>query len=141
LAAGAIHVSSMYHFHRWLGVLFKTPSGKFFHFFRPSRALRFSWARLCPEDHHAEAYPRYPPLSPYGGFSGSSEPFGIEERLYSAREVASRLGVSERWIRDHATRRNPRIRAIKLGPLVRFRWPDVQAFLAEMTAKNDSKHR
>jgi excisionase family DNA binding protein len=71
---------------------------------------------------------------------GSSEPFSIEERLYTAQEVASRLGVSERWVRDHATRRHPRIRAIKLGPLVRFRWPDVQAFLSEMAAKNDSKH-
>jgi excisionase family DNA binding protein len=72
---------------------------------------------------------------------GPAEPFSIEERLYTAQEVAARLGVSERWVRDHASRRRPRIRAIKLGPLVRFRWPDVQAFLSEMTAKNDSKHR
>jgi hypothetical protein len=72
---------------------------------------------------------------------GSSEPFSIEERMYSAREVAARLGVSERWLRDHATRRNPRIRAFKLGPLIRFRWPDVQAFVAALAAKNDSKHR
>jgi excisionase family DNA binding protein len=72
---------------------------------------------------------------------GSPEPFGFDERLYSAQEVASRLGVSERWVRDHATRRSPRIRAVKLGPLVRFRWPDVQAFLAELAARNDSKCR
>jgi hypothetical protein len=76
-----------------------------------------------------------------GDSPGSHEPFSFEERLYSAREVAARLGVSERWLRDHATRRNPRIRAIRLGPLVRFRWPDVQAFVAEMAAKNNSKHR
>jgi excisionase family DNA binding protein len=72
---------------------------------------------------------------------GSAGAFGLDERLYSAQEVASRLGVSERWVRDHATRRSPRIRAVKLGPLVRFRWPDVQAFLAELAAKNDSKCR
>lgn len=66
---------------------------------------------------------------------GSPESFGFDERLYSAQEVASRLGVSERWVRDHATRRSPRIRAVKLGPLVRFRWPDVQAFLAELSTK------
>jgi excisionase family DNA binding protein len=72
---------------------------------------------------------------------GSPGPFGFDERLYTAQEVASRLGVSERWVRDHATRRSPRIRAVKLGPLVRFRWPDVQAFLAELAAKNDSKRR
>ena len=61
---------------------------------------------------------------------GSSAPFSLEERMYSAREVAARLGVSERWLRDHATRRYPRIRAFKLGPLVRFRWSDVQASVA-----------
>ena len=72
---------------------------------------------------------------------GGDDRFGLEERLYSSREVASRLGVSERWVRDHATRRSPRIRAVKLGPLVRFRWPDVQAFLAELAEKNDSKRR
>jgi len=72
---------------------------------------------------------------------GSPDPFSLEERMYSAREVAARLGVSERWLRDHATRRYPRIRAFKLGPLVRFRWSDVQAFVAELAAKNDSKRR
>ena len=72
---------------------------------------------------------------------GSSDPFSLEERMYSAREVAARPGVSERWLRDHATRRNPRIRAFRLGPLVRFRWTDVQAFVAAMAAKNDSKRR
>jgi excisionase family DNA binding protein len=56
--------------------------------------------------------------------------FTLEERLYTSREVAVRLGVSERWVRDHATRRNPLIRAIKLGPLVRFRESDVAAFVA-----------
>jgi excisionase family DNA binding protein len=70
-----------------------------------------------------------------------AEPFSFEERLYTAREVASRLGVSERWLRDHATRRNPRIRAIKLGTLVRFRWADVQAFLAELAARTYTKSR
>ena len=57
-------------------------------------------------------------------------PFSFQERLYSAEEVAECLGVSERWVRDHATRRNPRIRAVKLGPLLRFREADVAAFVA-----------
>jgi excisionase family DNA binding protein len=51
------------------------------------------------------------------------------ERLLSAKEVAAFLGVSERWVRDHATRRSPRIPVITLGPLVRFRPSDVTAFL------------
>ncbi len=57
-------------------------------------------------------------------------PFSVTERLYTPEEVADRLGVSERWVRDHATRRNPRIRAVKLGPLLRFRWADVEYFVA-----------
>ncbi len=51
------------------------------------------------------------------------------ERLLSSKEVAEILGVSERWVRDHATRRSPRIPVISLGPLVRFRPSDVTAFL------------
>ena len=30
-----------------------------------------------------------------------------QDRLLNAREVASKLGVSERWVRDHTTRRQP----------------------------------
>lgn len=68
-------------------------------------------------------------------------PFHPNERLFTAKEVAAQLGVSERWVRDHATRRYPRIRAIKLGPLVRFRWTDVQLFLDELSIHPDAKHR
>jgi len=53
------------------------------------------------------------------------------ERLLTPREVAARLGVSERWVRDHATRRDPRIAVVKLGPLLRFRAADVEDFVAE----------
>jgi excisionase family DNA binding protein len=56
--------------------------------------------------------------------------FSHDERLYSAQEVAKRLGISERWVRDHATRREPRIPAVKLGPLLRFRWGDIEQFVA-----------
>src|SRR5260370_23933240 len=49
-----------------------------------------------------------------------------QDRLLNAREVASKLGVSERWVRDHTTRRPPKIRAVKLGTLVRYRWADVE---------------
>jgi predicted DNA-binding transcriptional regulator AlpA len=48
-----------------------------------------------------------------------------DERLLNARQVADKLGVSERWVRDHTTRRFPKIRAIKMGMLVRYRRADV----------------
>jgi hypothetical protein len=39
------------------------------------------------------------------------------EALVTAVQVAKRLGVSERWVRDHATRRSPRLPVVKLGSL------------------------
>lgn len=67
--------------------------------------------------------------------------FNMDERLFTAEQVAERLGVSERWVRDHATRRNPRIRAVKLGPLLRFRWSDVQELVAELATQKPFKSR
>jgi excisionase family DNA binding protein len=55
-----------------------------------------------------------------------------DERLLNARQVADRLGVSERFIRDHTTRRSPRIPAVKLGKLIRYRRADVDNFMAEL---------
>jgi excisionase family DNA binding protein len=51
------------------------------------------------------------------------------EALTTAVEVAKRLGVSERWVRDHATRRSPRMPVIKLGCLLRFPKEDVEEFI------------
>ena len=64
---------------------------------------------------------------------------GVDERLLTAQEVADRLGVSERWVRDHATRRSPRLRAIKLGPLLRFRWLDVQILVEKLATDRPFK--
>ena len=62
-----------------------------------------------------------------------------DERLLTPQEVADRLGVSQRWVRDHATRRWPRITAVKLGSLLRFRWSDVEDFLSHNTLQGSSK--
>lgn len=62
-----------------------------------------------------------------------------DERLLTPREVADRLGVSQRWVRDHATRRSPRITAVKLGSLLRFRWADVEDFLRRHILEDSSK--
>src|ERR1039457_3438482 len=48
------------------------------------------------------------------------------DRLMNARQAAAKLGVSERWVRDHTTRRSPRNRGLKLASLVRCRWADVK---------------
>jgi excisionase family DNA binding protein len=61
------------------------------------------------------------------------------QRLLTAQDVAERLGVSERWVRDHATRRTPRIPVVKLGPLLRFRAEDIEKFLHCQLVSTSSK--
>jgi hypothetical protein len=53
------------------------------------------------------------------------------QRLLGPSDVADWLGVSAGWVRDHATRKDPRIRAIKVGKLLRFRSEDIEDFLRE----------
>ena len=63
----------------------------------------------------------------------------VQERLLNAREVAARLGVSERWVRDHTTRRSPRIRAVNLGTLIRYRRTDVEIFMESVDTFHSSR--
>ena len=64
--------------------------------------------------------------------------FHIPERLLNAREVAARLGVSERWVRDHTTRRSPKLRGVKLGSLMRYRNVDVEDFMEKLATSRSS---
>lgn len=72
--------------------------------------------------------------------SGARAPSGLR-RLLSVSEVATWLGVSEGWVRDHASgRRQPRLDAIKLGPskgkgLWKFRMEDVDEFIRERRSR------
>lgn len=61
--------------------------------------------------------------------------------LATAVQVAKRLGVSERWVRDHATRRSPKLPVVKLGSLLRFRHEDVDAFIARQRSDHSGAHR
>ena len=58
----------------------------------------------------------------------SAEPTSVQ-RLLGPGDVAKWLGVSSGWVRDHATRKEPRLKAVKVGKLLRFRPEDVEAFL------------
>jgi excisionase family DNA binding protein len=54
--------------------------------------------------------------------------------LLTLEEVAIQLSVSKGWVRDHATRRNPRIPVIRFGDrraVLRFRRQDVEQFIVE----------
>jgi excisionase family DNA binding protein len=65
----------------------------------------------------------------HGAFQPVSPPV---TPLLTLDQVAARLGVSREWVRDHATRRQPRIPVIRLGgrrALLRFRPEDVNKFI------------
>ena len=52
--------------------------------------------------------------------------------LLTLDQVARMLGTSKAWVRDHATRRNPRIPCVRLGgrrALLRFRPQDIETFI------------
>jgi hypothetical protein len=51
--------------------------------------------------------------------------------LLAPGEVAKWLGVSSAWVRDHATRKSPRIPAVKVGKLLRFRPVDIREFIRD----------
>lgn len=78
---------------------------------------------------HSTPSPHRPPID----FPASKQD---QERLLNAREVAARLGVSERWVRDHTTRRSPRIRAVKLGTLIRYRRADIEIFMDSLNTRS-----
>ena len=52
--------------------------------------------------------------------------------LLTLDRVAELLGVSKAWVRDHATRRNPRLPVVRLGgkrAILRFRPQDIEKFI------------
>ena len=123
----------------------------------PDRAPVFS-TEDRPHENHIAGHFEQPLYSPYSTAPdlrvGASDRFRLpiestpqsqpiappgNDRLMNARQVAAKLGVSERWVRDHTTRRSPRIRGLKLGSLVRYRWADVEAFLAELDTQRSSR--
>jgi excisionase family DNA binding protein len=94
----------------------------------------FSSNRKPPASEYSPSYPR----PDARGNSSKTTDFPVRERLLNAREVAARLGVSERWVRDHTTRRSPKIRGVKLGTLMRYRGADVDEFMERLTTSKSS---
>ena len=62
-------------------------------------------------------------------------------RLWTLDEVSQFLGMSKAWVRDHATRREPRIPCVRLGgrrAILRFRRQDLIDFVnRQAAAAND----
>ena len=47
---------------------------------------------------------------------------------YTVEELAERWGMKPGWVRDHATRKSPRIKVRKFGRFLRFHYGDVVHF-------------
>jgi excisionase family DNA binding protein len=74
-------------------------------------------------------------------FRSSATESSLSEDLLTPEQVARRLRVSPRWVRDHATRRSPRIPAVDLGSRVRFRPSDVEEFIRQRIQRSSQKNR
>ena len=64
---------------------------------------------------------------------GSEPEYSSRPRLLSAGDVAIWLGASSGWVRDHAIRKDPRLKIVKVGKLLRFRPEDVEEFIRSAT--------
>ena len=70
----------------------------------------------------------------HGGESGSP----AYDPLLTPEQVAERLNVSAEWVRDHSSRKTPRLPVIRLGGgpgragLLRYKASDIEKFIEEM---------
>jgi hypothetical protein len=61
--------------------------------------------------------------------------------LIGPSEVARLLGVSSAWVRDHATRKTPRIPVVRIGKMMRFRPADIKGIVQHgFTSENWGTH-
>jgi hypothetical protein len=58
--------------------------------------------------------------SPNAAASSRFESAYDPDRLLTAEDLARHLQVSAAWVRDHATRKQPRLPVVRVGKLLRF---------------------
>jgi hypothetical protein len=68
-----------------------------------------------------------------------------EDHLLKPEQVAERLNVSVDWVRDHSSRKMPRLPVIRLGGgpgragLLRYRASEIEKFVEEMERQSGKK--
>jgi excisionase family DNA binding protein len=55
--------------------------------------------------------------------------------LLTVENVAAILQVSPDWVRDHATRKQPRLPVIRVGKLLRFRSQEIDRWIQEQALR------
>jgi helix-turn-helix protein len=69
------------------------------------------------------------------------------DRLLTPEQVAERLNVSPDWVRDHSSRKSPRLPVIRLGGgpgragLLRYRASEIERFIEEMARLSERRLR
>jgi hypothetical protein len=77
--------------------------------------------------------------------SSSFEP--THDPMLTPEQVAERLHVSPDWVRDHSSRKTPRLPVIRLGGgpsragLLRYRASDIERFIEEMARLSERRAR
>jgi hypothetical protein len=67
--------------------------------------------------------------------------------LWTPEQVAQRLNVSPDWVRDHSSRKEPRLPVIRLGGgpgragLLRYRASQIENFIGEMERRSARRTR
>ena len=70
-----------------------------------------------------------------------------DNQLLKPEQVAERLSVSIDWVRDHSSRKNPRIPVIRLGGgpgrkgLLRYRSSEIEKFISELERLSNLRAR
>lgn len=57
-----------------------------------------------------------------------------EGSLMTPSEVAGRLQVPVAWVRDHSTRKHPRLPVVRIGGLLRYDSADIDQWIADLRA-------
>ena len=55
--------------------------------------------------------------------------------LLTPAQIAERLQVSVAWVRDHSTRKHPRLPVVRIGGLLRYDPADIDRWIAEQRAE------
>jgi excisionase family DNA binding protein len=55
--------------------------------------------------------------------------------LLTVDDVAALLQVSPDWVRDHASRKQPRLPVVRVGKLLRFRLHEIERWIEEIARR------
>jgi len=84
---------------------------------------------------------------PDGTSSSFSQRTRLFDPLWTPEQVAERLNVSPDWVRDHSSRKEPRLPVIRLGGgpgragLLRYRASEIEKFIEEMERRSNRNPR